>query len=450
MLQMPALLIQPPRLVRRADVGRDRDDALGDLRGLAGEVDEEAAERLLGRGRAGVLAAEVGRDLRRGDGAGGAALEPLRRSRRTARPRASRLERRERVVGVLAELGRQLAVLRVVEQRGVVGGVALGGQRPALDRVGEDDRSGGRGPRRPGGSRRSGSARSWPPRSRKVASSSASSRSSTSTSMPLAQLRRVGAQQPLVLLVGHRVDAGPQVGPLLQQRAVLDHHGVPAGGLEHRGEAAGGDVRDDAVERLAVEVDDPHDLAEARDHRVRDRLPAGALVELGVADQRDLAPAARDVEVPGDVAVRERAPDRRGRAEADGAGASSRPGRGPSSGSGRTAGRRTRAASSGSGGRGGPSRWLIACSTGLACGLTLTRSGASSTPKYSAVIRLTMLALRRLMAADLHAASGSRARGWRGARCSSRATARAARRARASPGRARSLPPRVGGYSVKQ
>ena len=35
----------------------------------------------------------------------------------------------------------------------------------------------------------------------------------------------------------------------------------------------------------------------------------------------------------------------------------------------------------------------MACSTGLACGLTLTRSGASSTPKYSAVIRLTMLAL---------------------------------------------------------
>src|SRR4051794_3961425 len=35
----------------------------------------------------------------------------------------------------------------------------------------------------------------------------------------------------------------------------------------------------------------------------------------------------------------------------------------------------------------------MACRTGLACGFTLTRSGASSTPKYSAVIRLTMLAL---------------------------------------------------------
>ena len=55
-------------------------------------------------------------------------------------------------------------------------------------------------------------------------------------------------------------------------------------------------------------------------HRVGDRLPARALVELGVADQRDLAPADRHVEVAGDVAVGERAPDRRGGAEADRAG----------------------------------------------------------------------------------------------------------------------------------
>ena len=231
--------------------------------------------------------------------------------------------------------------------------MALGRQRPALDRVGEDDATGGRGPRRPGGSRRSGSARSWPPRSRKVASSSASSRSSTSTSMRSRSSCASARRSRWYSSLGIASMRARRSGRLLQQRAVLDHHRVPAGGLEHRREAAGGDVGDDAVERLAVEVDDPHDLAEARDHRVRDRLPAGALVELGVADQRDLAPAARDVEVAGDVAVRERAPDRRGGAEADGAGASSRPGRGPSSGSGRTAARRTRAASSGSGGPAG-------------------------------------------------------------------------------------------------
>ena len=44
-----------------------------------------------------------------------------------------------------------------------------------------------------------------------------------------------------------------------------------------------------------------------RHDRVDDRLPDRALVELGVADERDLAPALRDVEVPGDVAVGERA-----------------------------------------------------------------------------------------------------------------------------------------------
>ena len=168
-------------------------------------------------------------------------------------------------------------------------------------------------------------------------------------------------------------------GRWAQQRAVLDHHRVPAGGLEHRGQPAGGDVGDDAVERLAVEVDDPHHLAQARHHRVGDRLPAGALVELGVADQRDLAAAAGDVEVPGDVAVRERAPDRRGGAEADAAGGvvdrvgvlrAARIGlQAAELAQRRQVLRRSRR----------PSRWLMACRTGLACGFTLTRSGASST-----------------------------------------------------------------------
>ena len=57
-----------------------------------------------------------------------------------------------------------------------------------------------------------------------------------------------------------------------------------------------------------------------RDHRVRDRLPARALVELGVAEQRDLAAADRDVEVARHVAVRDRAPDRRRRPDPDRAG----------------------------------------------------------------------------------------------------------------------------------
>ena len=197
--------------------------------------------------------------------------------------------------------------------------MALGRQRPALDRVGEDD------------ARAVADGVGLPvavEQAREVVAAEVAEGGEEILVVEvvdvdldaLPQLRRGRAQQPLVLLVGHRVDAGAQVGALGEARAVLDHHGVPAGGLEHRGEAAGGDVGHDAVQRLAVEVHDPHDLAQAGDHRVGDRLPAGALVELGVADQGDLAAAARHVEVARDVAVRERAPDRRGRAEADAAG----------------------------------------------------------------------------------------------------------------------------------
>src|SRR4051794_41508789 len=74
---------------------------------------------------------------------------------------------------------------------------------------------------------------------------------------PPPQLGGVGPQQPLILLVGHRVDAAarPLVG--LEPRAVLRHHAVPARGLEHRGEPARRDVGDDAVERLAGWGGDP-------------------------------------------------------------------------------------------------------------------------------------------------------------------------------------------------
>jgi hypothetical protein len=49
----------------------------------------------------------------------------------------------------------------------------------------------------------------------------------------------------------------------------------------------------DAVQRLAVEVDDPQHLAELGDHRVQDRLPDRALVQLGVPEQRVLPPGTR-------------------------------------------------------------------------------------------------------------------------------------------------------------
>ena len=135
----------------------------------------------------------------------------------------------------------------------------------------------------------------------------------------LAELVGRRAQHPLVLLVGHLVDPPAQLRAtvaleqLTQLAAVLDRDHVPARRLEHRRQAARGDVGHNPVERLAVEVDDPQHLAQARDDRIDDRLPARALIELGVADQRHLPPSARDIEVTGDVAMRERAPDRGGR-----------------------------------------------------------------------------------------------------------------------------------------
>jgi hypothetical protein len=143
----------------------------------------------------------------------------------------------------------------------------------------------------------------------------------------LAQLRRLGAQEALVLLVGHLVDASPQrvasraLEQALEPAPVLDGDHLPAGRLEHSGEAPESDVRHDPVERLTVQVHHPQHLAEARDPGVGDRLPDGALVELGVPEQGDLAPTRRRLEaVVLEVAARDRSPDRGGRADADRAG----------------------------------------------------------------------------------------------------------------------------------
>ena len=242
----------------------------------------------------------------------------------------------------------------------MVGGVALGGQRPALDRVGEDDRR--------AVAHRVGRAVGVEQRLQVVAAEVAeggqqracvevcdqSRDGAVARRQALAQVGVVGAQQALVLLVAHRVDALAQrlAAVAREQRAqppaVLDRLRVPARRLEHRPQPAGCDVGHDAIERLAVEVDDPQHLAQPRDHRIGDRLPDRALVELGVAEQRDLAPAARDVEVArprsgGPARPRSSRWPRCRRFRS-----SSRPGRGPWCGSGRTAGRRTRAGAAGS------------------------------------------------------------------------------------------------------
>ena len=135
-------------------------------------------------------------------------------------------------------------------------------------------------------------------------------------------------EQLLVLLVRHLVDPrsqkltaglrerGAQLAPVLQ----LDH--APARTVEAALERLGADHRHDAVERLAVEVDDPDRLLQPARRRVEDRLPDVALVELGVADQRDEAAAGpAELAVVVHVALHQRTEQRRGGAEPD------RPGR---------------------------------------------------------------------------------------------------------------------------
>ncbi len=216
------------------------------------------------------------------------------------------------------------------------------------------------------------SARSCPARSQIGRRDLASSRSAVSAldlappaaiaRQPLAQLCGGTAQQALVLLVAHRVDpvaqrlAARTLEQLAQTPSVLDGDRLPAGGLEHAAQAPGRHLGHDAVERLPVEVDDPQDLAQARHHRIDERLPDGAFIELGIAHERDMAAALRHVEVPGHVALGDRAPERRRRADPDASPSRSRRRPDPWRGSGSSAARRTRAASSGSSRSSVPSR----------------------------------------------------------------------------------------------
>src|SRR4029079_12703552 len=73
----------------------------------------------------------------------------------------------------------------------------------------------------------------------------------------------------------------------LQLAAVLRLDDLPAGGLEIAFDLADADAGDDPVEALAVEVDDHRDVAEAAEGVLDRRLPDGALVELGIAHERD-------------------------------------------------------------------------------------------------------------------------------------------------------------------
>ena len=179
----------------------------------------------------------------------------------------------------------------------------------------------------------------------------------------------------------------------LQPPAVLDLDDVPAGGLELPAPLVDPDAGHDPVQRLAVEVDQPHHVAEPGGGRVGDRLPDVPLVQLGVADERD---------EPGVRAARRSGRRRTGGSPRRTAGPPrparpsrwrSRPRPGPWSGDGydcsppraRSRVRYDRSRL--------PSRYWIAWKTGEACGLTATRSSASRWANQSAVIAVTSEAL---------------------------------------------------------
>ena len=77
---------------------------------------------------------------------------------------------------------------------------------------------------------------------------------------------------------------------LLQQPAPLQDHDLPATRREHLGEAVEHAVRRRRVEALAVVVDDPPGVAQVVLGAFDDRLVDVALIQFGVAEQRDHPP----------------------------------------------------------------------------------------------------------------------------------------------------------------
>ena len=144
---------------------------------------------------------------------------------------------------------------------------------------------------------------------------------------PLPQLLTGQAEQRLVVLVGHVVDPGPQraavgLGELgLELAPVLGLGHVPAGRLELAPPVRGADAGHHPVQRLPVEVDHPHHVAQPVRGRVEDGFPDVALVQFGVAQQGDEPGPGPVAEVRVHVPAGHRGEQGRDRAETD------RPGR---------------------------------------------------------------------------------------------------------------------------
>src|SRR5690606_32931362 len=111
-----------------------------------------------------------------------------------------------------------------------------------------------------------------------------------------AQLMAGEADERLILLVAHLVDAPAQGGAAapgeerLQTAAVLSLEHAPAALGEEPFEVSGADAGHHPVQALAVQVYDPEQILESGEGRVEDRLPDVTLIKLSIADQRDEAP----------------------------------------------------------------------------------------------------------------------------------------------------------------
>ena len=367
---MPTRLIQPPRLVEDATSGLTVTTRCATWGAACARSVKKRPNVCWVEVAAGVLAAELGGRRRRGRARRVRAREAEQRRGRAA-PRGSVGSN-----GAHGSTGRRRAPRAKLlpratgEQGRMVRRVALDRQPPGLDREGEDHgravehgvglgerveqerevvaakvAEGGRRPRR---------------RRARRAARSRSRRPGPRAGEPLAQRRRRQPQRALVLLVAHRVDPPAQRlaararEQLLQPAPVLDGEHLPSGRLEHSREPADRDVGHDPVERLAVDVDDPEDLAEAGDERVDDRLPAARPRQ---APRRRRARSAarpagrRSARRHSGARSRSRsALSRRSRPTPS----RSRPGPDPCGGSDSSAGRRTRAASSGTRDRASP------------------------------------------------------------------------------------------------
>jgi hypothetical protein len=315
-------LVDPAAEVGRGgDVGAACDQPPGRLGRIADQVGQQPTQRRLSRARLAVRVAQRGRDSHLRTRLDGSTLQGGAAGAAELVLGATGGEGRPRVVDARAAGGGQGEHLLLGEQRGVVVRMALDCQATALDGVREHHRWSvvvdvveGVGEQ----------AEVVPAEvtdgARKLL------RAKRRDQRP--QIRRglvsedargdvVGAhaQHPLVLLVRHLLQPAAQFGTawapedLGDGPAPLQGQHLPPSSGEHSLQSLDLDVGDDPVQRLAVQVDHPQQLAERGNLRVRNGLPDGALVEFGVTQQADEPARLRRVrKVRLGVAVRHRRP----------------------------------------------------------------------------------------------------------------------------------------------